>query len=247
MSFIPYHNTSHSDRPNIFNTQRRRSMPTLSDDEDNDSLYDSDDGSYRPCMFGTDRPHPMSGSTRPTRCPPGADCWPRLYDLPGTFPRGFQFHRGGFDRFGGSRGADMNDLVIGGPRRRYGQRHTGGSVGGLGEDLGGFSMGVERGGIRGFGQTSADGYMGSTEGGFGEGMGINRRQFLQRQREYRQASPVDLYGLRPRQLYGELSEGLGEDIGGSEGRYAARGGGLFDNLGGGLGCGVGRHGWGGRR
>ncbi|KAL7778086.1 hypothetical protein CFE70_004761 [Pyrenophora teres f. teres 0-1] len=48
MSFIPYHNTSHSDRPNIFNTQRRRSMPTLSDDEDNDSLYDSDDGSYRP-------------------------------------------------------------------------------------------------------------------------------------------------------------------------------------------------------
>ncbi|KAA8621683.1 hypothetical protein PtrV1_06184 [Pyrenophora tritici-repentis] len=236
---FPVANTNSSDRRNIFNSQRRRSMPPLKDDSDSDSLYDFDDGSYRPCMFGTDRPHTMSGSRGAAMCPPVADRWSRHHDLPNAFPRGqagFQFHRGGLgDSSGVGRGVDMNDLVIGGPRRRYGQRYTAGDF----EDvLNEVNRGIELFRMLYRGQMPADGQMGFAEEDFGEDMGIGRRQPLQRQGQYRQENPVGLSG--------PLVEGFGGGIGGAGGRYGVRGAGLFDDLGDGLGGGFGRGGRGGR-
>jgi len=55
MPLDPRYNGNPFDGHNVFDFERRRYPRDIYDDEDYDSLYDSNDESYRPCIFGTDR------------------------------------------------------------------------------------------------------------------------------------------------------------------------------------------------
>ena len=112
MPLNPRYNGDPFDGHNMFGFERRRYTRDNYDGEDYDSLDDSEDESYRPCIFGTDR---LRGENRIGERIAGrgltmalrGDLARSLDDSGRGFGRGhgeFQFHRSGLDGFRRGRG-----------------------------------------------------------------------------------------------------------------------------------------------
>ena len=249
MPLNPRYNGDPFDGHDIFDFERGRYTRNINEEEDYDSLYDSDDDSYRPSIFGTDR---LRGRNRISDRIAGRGLAMALEgDLaraPDDFSHGFQFHRSGLDDFSRGRGVDMNDLCSGGSRRRRTPSSGGLSEAEREDDLAGFSRGFAWGGVRRSIQMPAEGYMGDLEEDLVDTPRFAGHRRFQRQQNYLEANPIGFGGSCPRRLRGnfngELGQGLLGDLGDFGGRYGERGGGLFDGLNGHLGVGFGRGGFG---